>query len=249
MKSVYLLSFCLFSIFSQAASAAPLTVAWRNKPPYHYIENGSEQGFLLERARQVFTAAGIEVQFVEEPAKRIWANFSSGTPSYCSIGWYRLPEREAIAQFSTIFHTDRPHTLLVAPAVLAQVRAHRTLTDLLNDARLTMGLLDGVSYGPDIDVMIRNARNRIERKNVDPAMLTRSVAANRVSFMFIDRDDWEYLSRRDAAMRDTAQVDFPDMPAGLHRYIVCSKDVSADLMARLNKAIATAASARKTAAK
>jgi polar amino acid transport system substrate-binding protein len=67
--------------------------------------------------------------------------------------------------------------------------------------------------------------------------MTRSVVANRVSFMFIDRDDYEYLRERDDNMRTAVQIDFPDMPRGLNRYIVCSKDVPREVMARLNRAI------------
>lgn len=231
------------------AAATSLTVAWRDKPPYHYIENGVEQGFLLQRAHQVFELAGIPARFVEEPAKRIWANLAAGVPSYCSIGWYKLPEREAIAQFSDIFHTDPPHTLLVAPAAVERVRAHRTLAALLADPQLTLGLVDGTSYGPELDALIKKAGNKLERKVVSPALMTRSVAANRISFMFIDRDDWEYLRTREEDMRKTAQLDLPDMPRGLNRYVVCSKDVPHETMARINKAIDTLRNAGKPPAK
>jgi polar amino acid transport system substrate-binding protein len=235
----------VLSTFGFAGTSVPLTVAWRNKPPLHYKENGVEQGLLLDRAKQVFATAGIPTTFVEEPSKRIWANFSSGTPSYCSIGWYHLPERELIAQYSEIFHTDRPHTLLAAPIAADKVRAHHSLASLLTDKELTLGLVDGVSYGPQLDAMIKSTANRIERKTVEPPLMARIVAANRVSFMFIDRDDWEYLSQRDEMVRDAVQIDFPDLPAGLNRYIVCSKDVPADVMAKINKAIETVRAAKK----
>lgn len=235
MKSAAIVLFALSTAVQ--AWAAPLTVAWRDKAPYHYMENGVAQGFLLDRARRIFDVAGIPARFVEEPAKRIWANFAGGATAYCSIGWYKLPEREAVAQYSEPFHTDPPHTILVAPGALQQVRAHRTLASLLTDTSLILGVVDGVSYGPELDNMIKNTRNQVERKTVSPALMTRSVAANRVSFMFIDRDDYEYLRERDDGMRGAVQVDFPDLPPGLNRYIVCSKDVPRETMAALNKAI------------
>src|SRR4051812_31647867 len=107
------------------AAAAPqvraqtITVAWRDKPPYHYVENGVEKGILLARARQVVAAAGIDTKFVREPTKRIWSNFQGGASDYCSFGWYRLPERESFAQFSVPFHVDPPHTVLIAPEAAA----------------------------------------------------------------------------------------------------------------------------------
>lgn len=239
MKTASIAMLFLSAAMPCLSAAATITVAWRDKAPQHYVENGIEQGFLLKRARQVFDTAGVPASFVEEPAKRIWANLAAGVSSYCSIGWYKLPERETIAQFSEVFHTDPPHTLLVAPAALQQVRSHHSLASLLADPDFTLGVVDGVSYGPEIDGMIRSARNKVDRKVVTPAQMTRSVAANRVSYMFIDRDDYEYLRDRDEAMRTTVQVDFHDMPRGLNRYIVCSKDVPRDVMAKLNRAIET----------
>ena len=239
MKVASIVVLCLSAAVPCLPAGATITVAWRDKAPQHYIVNGVEHGFLLKRARQVFETAGVPAHFVEEPIKRIWGNFAAGVPSYCSIGWYKLPEREAIAQFSEVFHTDPPHTLLVAPAALQQVRAHRSLASLLTDQQMTLGVVDGVSYGPEIDGMIKSARNKVDRKTVTPAQMTRSVATNRVSYMFIDRDDYEYLRERDEFMRMTVQVDFPDMPHGLNRYIVCSKDVPRDVMAKLNRAIET----------
>jgi len=135
----------------------------------------------------------VPAHFVEVPAKRIWASLAGGVKNYCSIGWYLLPEREQIAQFSVVFHTDPPHTLLVAPEAVARVRAHHTLVSLLADHSLSLGVVDGVSYGPLLDVMIRTSQNHVERKTIEVNVMTRSVAANRVSFMFIDRDDWTYL--------------------------------------------------------
>lgn len=232
-----------------SAWAAPITVAWRDKAPYHYLENGVARGFLLERAQRIFEAAGVPARFVEEPVKRIWANFAGGATSYCSIGWYKLPEREAVAQFSEPFHTDPPHTILAAPGALHKVRAHRTLASLLADRSLILGVVDGVSYGPELDGMIRNAGNQVDRKTVTPALMTRSVAANRVSFMFIDRDDYDYLRGRDDNMRGAAQVDFPDMPPGVKRYIVCSKDVPRETMAALNRAIERGRGEKRTVKK
>lgn len=226
-----------FALLHTAPAAAPITVAWRDKAPYHYTENGKEQGFLLQRAQQVFAAAGVESRFVTEPAKRIWSNFRSGKQNYCSIGWYRLPEREQIAQFSAPFHLDPPQTVLIAPGAVAQVRGHATLASLLGDMHLTTGIVDGVSYGPELDAMIAHGANQIERRTVDPSGMMRMLAVGRASFMFMDREDWEYYRTREAGLPQTVQHDFPDMPAGLTRYIVCSRDVSADVMARLNKAI------------
>ena len=226
------------SCLTLIAGAETLTVAWRSKPPHQFIENGLEKGILLERTRLVFADAGLPARFVEEPAKRIWNNFAIGRPNYCSFGWYRLPEREALVQFSKVLHTDPPHTLLVGNAALAQVSKHKTLASLMTDKRLTLGLVDGVSYGPAIDALIKSSQNNLELSSAAPMIMARMVGANRASYMFIDREDWEYLHDKEDSMRNTSHLDMKDMPAGLDRYIVCSKDVSADTMKKINLSLA-----------
>lgn len=234
-SSVGFLSLAL--LCSRAYSEDLITVAWRIKPPHQYLVNGVAQGILIERAKLIFSQAQIKTQFVEEPAKRIWNNFAKGSKNYCSFGWYRIPERESIVQFSGVFHSDPPHTILVTPTALKLVSAHATLSSLLADASLTLGIVDAVSYGPELDAMIKNAKSKIERSTTLPMNMARMIGANRASFMFIDRADWEYLRESDKHLQQTAQIDLPGMPPGQDRYVVCSKDVKAEQMQRINAAI------------
>jgi len=216
----------------------PLTVVWRDKPPYHYQENGEPKGFLLERVKNIFNVAGVPAQFITEPQKRIWANFRHGAKNYCSISWYRLPEREAVAQFTAAIHEDLPHSVLIAPAYVDKVAAHSTLSSLLNDPELTLGLVDGVSYGPALDQMIKDSKNRIMSRTVEATLMMRMLTVGRASFMFVDREDWDYFRAHETTPQTAVRRDFPDMPPGMKRYILCSKDVPAETMAKLNQAIA-----------
>ena len=234
----HFIAFLIFGLLCASAYSDELiTVAWRIKPPHQYIANGVAKGILLERAKLIFSQAKINTRFVEEPAKRIWNNFAAGTKNYCSFGWYRIPERESIAQFSGVFHSDPPHTILVTPTALKLVAAHPSLSALLADSSLTLGIVDSVSYGPELDTMIKNAKTRIERSTTLPMNMARMIAANRASFMFIDRADWEYLKDSDEYLRQTHQIDLPGMPPGQDRYIVCSKDIKSEQMQRINGVI------------
>ncbi|RFP16189.1 MULTISPECIES: ABC transporter substrate-binding protein [unclassified Duganella] len=228
------------ALLSSSVWCAPqtLTVAWRDKPPYHYIEQGQAQGFLLERVKNIFNIAGIPVQFVNEPQKRIWANFTHGATNYCSISWYRLPEREAVAQFTSPIHEDLPHTVLISQNYVQQVTAHQTLTSLLDDPSLTLGVVEGVSYGPVLDQMIKSGKIRIMSRTVETTLMMRMLSVGRASFMFVDREDLNYFRPKEKLLQSTVQYDFPDMPPGMKRHIACSKDVAPETMAKLNQAIA-----------
>ncbi|MBA5687017.1 transporter substrate-binding domain-containing protein [Rugamonas apoptosis] len=223
---------------SVAAAASPtITVSWRDKPPYHYLDNGVPKGFLLERTQAIFAAAGIATRLAPEPQKRIWANFSHGATNYCSFSWYRLPEREAVGQYTLPISIDPPHSVLVSGAALARVKTHATLAALLADQELTLGVVDGVSYGPELDAMIAHSANQMMRRTVDTTSMMRMLSVGRASIMLVDREDWEYVHRHEPILQSTTRLDFPDMPPGLKRYIVCSRDISPLVMDKINQAI------------
>ncbi|SFM19574.1 MULTISPECIES: substrate-binding periplasmic protein [Rugamonas] len=226
---------------SCAVAAPTLTVAWRDKPPYYYLDHGVAKGFMLQRAKEVFALAGVPARFVQEPQKRIWINFAHGTPNYCSIAWYRLPEREAVAQFSQPLMTDPPQGVLIAPRALARVRTHATLASLLADPQLTLGVVDGVSYGPELDALIARSANQIMRRTVTTVNMMRMIAAGRADYMLVDREDWKYASAHAAELNAAVRRDYADAPPGLKRYLVCSRDVPAEVMNKLNQAIAATA--------
>lgn len=238
---------CLSSLpLSMKAQAQTLTVAWREKPPHQYIENGQEKGILLELAKHVFSDSKLQTTFVEEPAKRIWQNFTNGKKNYCSFGWYKIAEREALVQYSDSFYKDPPHTLLVANTALAQVRTHKNLKSLLADPNLSLAIVDGVSYGVQLDQLFLSAKNKIIHSSAAPMIMVRMINANRASMMLIDREDWRYLSSKDEQLSELTQVDVEGMPAGLDRYIVCSKDIAPAVMSKINAALAKAGATAKS---
>lgn len=241
-KFIWIVYACaLAAAQAQAQSQGPvITVAWRDKAPYHYTENGVDKGILLERMKKVFAAAGIRTVWAKEPSKRIWANFQAGATRYCSIGWYLLDERAALANFSVPIMIDRPHQILTSPEAAHRVAGHPSLASLMADRELHLGVVDGVSYGAAIDALIQRSANRVLRRTVETGSLMRMTRANRVDFMFVDQDDWEFAQQNDPALRGSVLIDFPDMPAGLQRYVACSKDVGPAVMARLNRAIVAA---------
>lgn len=232
-------AYCFFLtlVCGTSVSAQTLTIAWRDKPPHQYVENGVEKGILFDLAKRVFLEANIPARFTEEPAKRIWNNFANATHNYCSFGWYKIPERENLVQFSTVFYRDLPHTLVVGPAAIAQVKSHKDLKTLLDDDQLRLAIVDGVSYGVALDAMLKTAKNKIIRSSASPMVMARMIKANRASYMLIDREDWDYLKSKDSRLEGNIQIDMPDMPAGIDRYIVCSRGVSIERMQSINKAL------------
>jgi polar amino acid transport system substrate-binding protein len=222
---------CLMVLSSPFALAQEITVSWRDKPPYHYVDGARDRGFLLARGKAVFAAAGVPARFVMEPSKRIWASFQSGKTNYCSLGRYRMPERDAFAQYSRAIHMDPPQVLLVSQGALPKVRMHKSLAALLADPGFELGLTDGNSLGPQLDALVAGSANTVTRRTVDASTLIR------MSYTIADRYGWDYLRARDPRLAGLTGHVMPDMPGGLARYIMCSKDIPAATMAKLDKAL------------
>jgi len=222
---------------AQAQDDRPLLLLYREKPPYSYTEDRQPKGLLIEQSRAVLTAAGLAVQMEEAPLKRIQLELQANERPLCSPGWYRLPERELYARFSLPMSQDVPHVVLVGPRSAAAVRAHRSLASLLADASLRMAVVDGISYGGELDGLIRRQSPAPLRATVTPVQLTRMLGAGRADYMFMDREDYLWLTRHGEVSRQLGSLSFPDMPAGLQRHMMCSKKTSDATMQALDAAI------------
>lgn len=216
-----------------------LTVVFRDKPPYSYIDNGVQRGFLLERTQKILDHAGVKARFIDMPPKRIFMEIQSNTQSICSFGWYKIPEREKYAKFSQSIHQDRPHIVLAGPRSADDVKKYRSLKALLAAPEFTLAVVDGVSYGPEIDGLIKNFPGQTDRALVAPLQVAKKVAAKRADFMFIDQEDYDYLMTSNPEFKNEGliRLEYSDLPAGLKRYILCSQRVTDETMAKIDTAI------------
>lgn len=222
----------------QAQVNAPLVIEYRDKPPYSYTEAGRPAGFLIERTAKLLKRAGIEARYVEVPIRRTLLNLQGNQAALCSPGLYKIPEREAYARFSLAIHRDRPHVVLAHATVAPEIRTMTRLAQLFADPSLQPGMLDGVSYGEQLDQALAATARPAVRAQFTPLQLARMVAARRVDYMLIDEEDLAWL-RRDAEFTPLplVRIEFADMPRGQLRYLACSQQVPPQVMDRINKAI------------
>ncbi len=220
-----------------AQDERPLLLLYRDKPPYSYTEDRLPKGLLIEQSRAVFAAAGLAIHMEEAPLKRIQLELQANERPVCSPGWYRLPERELYARFSLPMSQDLPHVVLVGPRSADAVRAHRSLASLLSDGQLRMAVVDGISYGSELDGFIKRQAPAPLRATVTPVQLTRMLAAGRADYMFMDREDYLWLNRQGEVSKQLGALSFPDMPAGLQRHMMCSKKTPDAVMQAIDAAI------------
>ncbi|MBI3348467.1 MAG: transporter substrate-binding domain-containing protein [Burkholderiales bacterium] len=221
-----------------AAAQAPLAIEYRDKPPYSYTEVGKPAGFLMERTARLLKRAGIEARYAEVPIRRTLQNLQANQAALCSPGMYKIPEREAFARFSLPIHRDRPHVVLAHASVAAQIRALPKLAQLFAEPTLQPGVLEGASYGQQLDQALASTARPVMRAQLTPLQLARMVGARRVDYMLIDEEDLAWL-RKDPEFLPLplVRLEFADMPRGQLRYLACSQQVSPQTMDKLNQAI------------
>ncbi|MBH9577487.1 transporter substrate-binding domain-containing protein [Inhella proteolytica] len=223
---------------SSLAQAQTVQIEYRDKPPYSYTERGRPAGFLLLRTIELLEQAKVEAEFLEVPVKRILQDIEGNQAPICSPSWYKLPEREKFARFSLPIHQDKPHVVLAHAQAAKAIQRHAKLSALFADPQLTPGLLDGVSYGAELDQALAQTRKPAVRARLNPGQLARMIAAQRADYMLIDQEDLGWL-RNDPEFNslNLVRFEFPDMPAGLLRYLMCSRQVDPAVLERVNQAI------------
>jgi len=228
----------LLWVCAATAGAESLTIAYRDKPPYSWAEDGQIKGILIDKSRAIFQEAGIEVDFISMPQKRITTELAVNQRPVCSPGWYRLPERETVGPFSLAIHQDKPQIVLASGKAAPAVRAHGGVKALLQDTRLKFAMVDGVSYGGELDALIKTLPEPPMRVTVTSLQLGRMIAAQRADYMLMDQEDYEYLDRsKELSGSGIQTIQFADMPPGLARYLWCSKAVTPPMLKRINDAI------------
>lgn len=233
-----LIGLALSGLPVSAGTMAPVLIEYRDKPPYSHTVNGKPTGLLINKTIAIFKQARVPYQLSEVPIKRIVKDVQDQRRRVCSPGWYKLPERERFASFTLAIHQDKPHVVLAAAHALDRVRANREIKALVKDEGLLMGVVDGVSYGAELDQMIATLPRPPLRATVTALQLSKMLGAGRADFMFIDQEDLGYLDRQgEVTGKGVHRVDFPDAPAGLFRHLMCSQNLGTTTLARLDAAI------------
>ncbi|WP_137937076.1 transporter substrate-binding domain-containing protein [Chitinivorax sp. B] len=236
MRILIFFSFWL-STFSLADDV--LLIKYREKAPYHFTVNGQPSGFLNDLIRTALTNARIPATFESVPVKRIVAEMQQNPMERtCSLSWYDLPERHQFAQFSVALHRDLPHVVITHTTMAPLLQRLGTLEAVLTAPDIILGIVEGVSYGPELDKLIAARQGGTERSIVTPETLAKKLAAGRIDLMFVDQEDLAHLRQVDPqASQGIVQLKLRDMPAGQTRHLMCAKSISINEMRKLNQAL------------
>lgn len=213
-----------------------ITLSFNERPPYLVQEaDGSASGLTGTPAADAFKKAGIEVAWSKVPPNRQLQVIKEGGPQ-CAVGWYKTAEREQFAKFSKPIYRDHPTILLANPGFAGKDGAR--LADILGAKGVRVLVKENFSYGPFIDAELHKHPEVQTKSNGSSTQMLQLVSANRVDFMLAAEEEASYLIEQSGLGAGSfRRLKLADIPEGDYRHIMCSKQVSDELIARLNKAI------------
>lgn len=236
MKRLFL--FVALSLQLGAASAQEKIALYYPgfRVPYYYDNGGKlPVGMTADPANAALTKAGIPFEWVEVPAARFMLDLKEKNVSACVPGFFKTPERESWAKISNPLYRDAPKHMLVRKDFDFKTDKFK---ELLDRTDVTLLIKKAYSYGAALDKMLNEARNSRELVTADATQMAKMIAGKRGDIMFVaDFEGNPIIESLGAEGRNLKMTSLPDMPLGELLYFICSRGVSDENMARLNKAI------------
>jgi uncharacterized protein (TIGR02285 family) len=219
-----------------AAAQTPIVLQHDKRPPFLKIEaDGSVSGTAATPAAQAFQKAGIPYVWKYESAARQVAQIQSGA-RVCSVGWYKTLERERYAKFSKPISQDTPMIALANSSFEAQGKAD--LDQILSNPEVTVLVKTSIVYGPYLEPRFARMKAKRVATYEEFGAMIRLINLGRAQITFIPIEEAEYyIEKMGYSRNDFNIIHFDDMPPGEKRYIMCSKSIEDDVMARLDAGI------------
>jgi hypothetical protein len=239
-KTGLLLCGILACALARADPLVPITMHYFERKPLHYLnENGKVSGILVNPIEQSFIKAGIPLVWRQTPVNRIMATLKANDGLDCAAGFYKSPEREAIARFSLPFYHDKGLVALSRPDFVAP--STTTAHELLARQQTRLVVKQGFVYGRYLDPLIEKmSPAQVQHVSDEIDSIVRMVGVGAADIVFVTEEEAEiYLNPVAAVSRNVRLLHLSDVPAQEYRYIACSKQVPQQVMDKLNAAIAT----------
>lgn len=217
------------------ADHLPITIYFHVRPPY--AEPGAPvgvKGLLVSPVIKALNEAGLEAQWVEMPPARQTEEIKRAVDPACGLGWFKRPDREEFAIFTAAIYKDRP-SVIVARKDDTRFVAPASLERIFSDPRLKLLIKTGYSYGKIIDDWLQHYHPAAAESAGTNETMLNMIANSRNDYMIMAAEEADYLLERDAPLSAALHaITLNDAPEGEQRYLMCSKSVPADAIARLN---------------
>lgn len=236
----------LASVIATVVAALPagaddpaITILFHVRPPYAEFDSDHQvTGLLAAPVKAALAGAGIAAEWFEMPPARQTEEIKRSSANLCGLGWFKRPERESFAYFSAPIYHDRP-TVVVARRSDDRFADGMSLQDSFRDGSRQVIVKTGYSYGAIIDRWLAALHPPTEVSAGDNEELLGMVALQRADYAIMAPEEAEDLLRSKSELSESLHaVQLSDAPDGELRYLMCSKSTPAEIIARINQALA-----------
>lgn len=222
--------------FAEVKPSSEIKLRYFPRPPFIVpTEGGSVAGSVASPTVNAFIQSGVPFKLIETPPSRQLIVISNNEGSDCAIGWLRNSEREKFARFSGPIYHNRPWVVVANRK--AALDPHRNLDEWMKNRNLRLLVTDLYSYGPYIDQKIQTHNPPKYSTTTDAPQLMRLIQSGRADYMFTSEEEAAYLIGTAKAQGDVSILYFREIPKSAPRHIMCSKNVSPETIAKLNKSL------------
>ena len=238
INTMIVISIWLVSSMSVYAKS-PIKLYYYDRAPYATTDaQGKVSGLCATPAANAFKQADIPFQWKKMPFKRQLVTIKHNKKMACGIGWFKNSERETFARFTDSIYQDKP-AVTISKIGNNALEKHRNLISLFEDKNVKLLVKDGFSYGAYVDEIIINQNPEIVSVVTSTnVQMLQMLLSGRADYFFISEEEAEHIVIN--AGYDVSQFQlrhYTDMPAGNHRYITCSQQVSPETIDLLNGAL------------
>jgi ABC-type amino acid transport substrate-binding protein len=233
-----LLAASLASSGMPAQAADPLVLGYVARPGLADVVDGKPAGTYFPIAVAAAEKAGFAVTLQAVTQTRLMAQVASGQPHYCAVGIFITPERQAFGKFTLPIYRTPRFIVIAARSKDSAIRRHKTFMSLIADQQLRMGAIDGYSFGNTLDPLIRAMHGNVDRYVGTFDQGFAKMQAGRFDYIIGFEDEFDNWLGRSGASRDAfSKINFPDVLDGVHRHLMCSRNVDDATIERLNAGI------------
>ncbi len=213
-------------------------VLYFNRPPYYVFTKTGPSGIIMDKVIRIFRKAGINAEYVLSTPSRIILSFKRGEKNICSPGWFKCPEREKFAKFSSPIYQDLPLVLLTSREMKIKFKRGPSIVDLFKNKDLVWGRISFFSYGKFVNELNKEIRPRTLQVDGSQLDLIRMLKYKRFSYILISPEQINYLVKSAGYdLNDFRIIWLRDVPYGNKRYIMFSKDISDKMIEQVNLVI------------
>jgi polar amino acid transport system substrate-binding protein len=238
IRTAFAAAIACVALCRSAAADGDLIIYYHERAPYSAKQtDGSVHGITADIVTQVMSVAGVPYRWEDLPSARQMEVLKRDQAPACGLGWFKRPDRETFAKFSAAIYHDLP-TIVVARAGDGRFGGTPSIDALFADKALTLLTKTGYSYGAEIDGKIAAQKPNARADASDNRIMLGMVSKARVDYMIMAEEEAkDLLSQSDFTAAGLAIYHLANPPAGEYRYLMCSKSVPDDLIARINQAI------------